>query len=322
MKVRFEVIRRSTRLALAAVLALRPAPALAQRAEAAVAAPSTAALTAREFARLVGDLSEPGGHFDTDNLISNERGYLHVMGALDRLGVRGGAYVGVGPDQNFSYIARIRPTIAFVIDIRRDNLLQQLLFKALFARARNRVEYLALLTGRPVPADVEAWRDRSLEAIVAYLDSTGATPASEAAARELARVGAVVGKEGRTRQRVHFAGTSGAWGEMEVSINTLIDDLLWPTTAVPRAIAAVAQGDLQRTVPLEVEGRPLEGEFLRSATIVNTMIKQLGVFTSEVTRVAREVGTDGKLGGQAEVKGVGGTWKDLTDNVKIGRAHV
>jgi HAMP domain-containing protein len=134
-------------------------------------------------------------------------------------------------------------------------------------------------------------------------------------ARELARVGAVVGKEGRTRQRVHFAGSSGAWGEMESSINTLIDDLLWPTTEVTRAIAAVAQGDLQRTVPLEVEGRPLEGEFLRSANIVNTMIKQLGVFTSEVTRVAREVGTDGKLGGQAQVREVSGVWKDLTESV-------
>ena len=76
----------------------------------------------------------------------------------------------------------------------------------------------------------------------------------------------------------------------------LIDDLLWPTTAVTHAIAAVAQGDLQQTVPLDVDGRPLQGEFLRSAKIVNAMIKQLSVFTSEVTRVAREVGTDGKLG--------------------------
>src|SRR2546429_3401822 len=102
---------------------------------------------------------------------------------------------------------------------------------------------------------------------------------------------------------------------MESSVNTLIDDLLWPTTEVTRAISAVAQGDLLQTVPLEVDGRPLEGEFLRSATIVNTMIKQLGVFTSEVTRVAREVGTEGKLGGQAQVSEVTGVWKDLTENV-------
>ncbi len=102
---------------------------------------------------------------------------------------------------------------------------------------------------------------------------------------------------------------------MEVSVNTLVEDLLRPTTEVTRAIAAVAQGNLTQTVRLDVDGRPLEGEFLRSANIVNTMIQQLGVFTAEVTRVAREVGTDGKLGGQAQVPGVAGTWKDLTDSV-------
>ncbi|MGH7837133.1 MAG: HAMP domain-containing protein, partial [Candidatus Binataceae bacterium] len=102
---------------------------------------------------------------------------------------------------------------------------------------------------------------------------------------------------------------------MEVSINALVEDLLRPTAEVTRAIAAVAQGNLTQTVRLDVDGRPLEGEFLRSANIVNTMIQQLGVFTAEVTRVAREVGTDGKLGGQAQVHGVAGTWKDLTDSV-------
>jgi len=134
-------------------------------------------------------------------------------------------------------------------------------------------------------------------------------------AHELKRIGQVVGKEGKTRERTQFHQPKGAWGEMEVSINTLVDDLLQPTTEVTRAIAAVAQGNLTQTVRLDVDGRPLEGEFLRSATIVNTMIQQLGVFTSEVTRVAREVGTDGKLGGQAQVPGVAGTWKDLTDSV-------
>src|SRR6187397_2032812 len=133
--------------------------------------------------------------------------------------------------------------------------------------------------------------------------------------QELARVGELVGRKGLTRQRIKLDRTRGAWGHMEASVNTLVDDLLWPTTEVTRAIAAVAQGDLQRTVPLEVEGRPLEGEFLRSATIVNTMIQQLGVFTSEVTRVAREVGTDGKLGGQGQVREVSGVWKDLTESV-------
>jgi HAMP domain-containing protein len=134
-------------------------------------------------------------------------------------------------------------------------------------------------------------------------------------AEQLERVGQVVGKEGRTRQRVHFTRPVGAWAEMESSVNTLIDDLLWPTAEVNRALAAVAQGDLSQTMRLDVDGRPLQGEFLRSATIVNSMIKQLGVFTSEVTRVAREVGTDGKLGGQAEVPDVSGVWKDLTDSV-------
>src|SRR4029079_18078020 len=132
-------------------------------------------------------------------------------------------------------------------------------------------------------------------------------------AQELKRVGQVVGKEGRTRQRAKFDHSQGAWGAMEASGNTLIDDLLRPTTEVTGAIAAVAQGHLTQTMRLDVDGRPLEGEVLRSATIVNTMIQQLGVFTSEVTRVAREVGSDGKLGGQAQVPGVSGVWKDLTD---------
>ncbi|MFO1061995.1 MAG: response regulator [Dongiaceae bacterium] len=139
--------------------------------------------------------------------------------------------------------------------------------------------------------------------------------ANQRMAQQLEKVGQSVGREGKTRQRVRLAGLSGAWAEMEASVNTLIDDLLWPTTEVTRAIAAVAQGDLLQTVRLDVDGRPLKGEFLRSANIVNTMIKQLGVFTSEVTRVAREVGTDGKLGGQAQVREVTGVWKDLTESV-------
>ena len=139
--------------------------------------------------------------------------------------------------------------------------------------------------------------------------------ANQTLAKQLEGVGQVVGREGRTRKRVKLGFSYGAWGEMETSINTLIDDLLWPTTEVSRAIAAVAQGDLLQTMRLDVDGRPLMGEFLQSATIVNTMIKQLGVFTSEVTRVAREVGTEGKLGGQAEVPEVTGVWKDLTESV-------
>ncbi len=141
--------------------------------------------------------------------------------------------------------------------------------------------------------------------------------ANQHMAQELKRVGHVVGKEGKTRERTRFHESRGAWGEMEVSVNTLVEDLLRPTAEVTRAIAAVAQGDLTQTVRLDVDGRPLEGEFLRSANLVNTMIQQVGVFTAEVTRVAREVGTEGKLGGQAQVPDVAGTWKDLTDNVNL-----
>ncbi|EJT02234.1 HAMP domain-containing protein [Rhizobium sp. CCGE 510] len=139
--------------------------------------------------------------------------------------------------------------------------------------------------------------------------------ANQRMAQQLEHVGQVVGRDGRTSTRVRFGLSDGSWSEMEGSINGLIDDLLWPTTAVTRTITAVAKGDLLQTVPLDVDGRPLKGEFLRSADIVNTMIKQLSVFTSEVTRVAREVGTDGKLGGQAQVPEVTGVWKDLTESV-------
>src|SRR5438445_4238491 len=139
--------------------------------------------------------------------------------------------------------------------------------------------------------------------------------ANQRMAQQLERVGQVVGREGKTRQRVRFGLASGSWADMEGSVNTLIDDLLWPTREVSRAVAAVAQGDLLQTVQLDVDGRPLGGEFLQSANIVNTMIKQLSVFTSEVTRVAREVGTEGKLGGQAQVPEVTGVWKDLTESV-------
>jgi hypothetical protein len=139
--------------------------------------------------------------------------------------------------------------------------------------------------------------------------------ANQRIAQQLEHVGEVVGRQGKTRTRVRFGLSDGAWADMEGSVNDLIDDLLWPTTAVTRTVTAVARGDLLQTVPLDVGGRSLKGEFLRSANVVNTMIKQLSVFTSEVTRVAREVGTDGKLGGQAQVREVTGVWKDLTESV-------
>lgn len=138
-----------------------------------------------DFAQLVVELSEPGGYFDTDNLISNETSYLHVIDRLEALGVHGGAYIGVGPDQNFSYIAAIRPTIAFLVDVRRDNMLQHLLFKALFALSETRVEYLSLLFGRPPPSDAAAWGNRDVEALVRYVDETPASAASTGAARRV-----------------------------------------------------------------------------------------------------------------------------------------
>lgn len=128
------------------------------------------------FPVLVEALSEPGGFFDTDNLISNEASYLHAVSALRRRGVRGGAFIGVGPDQNFAYMAAVRPEIAFVVDIRRDNLLLLLLFRAFFEEAGTRAEYLSLLFGRPLPEDVEAWRDRQLEEL---LDRIEALPPDE-----------------------------------------------------------------------------------------------------------------------------------------------
>ncbi|HEY6328621.1 MAG TPA: hypothetical protein VI756_04720 [Blastocatellia bacterium] len=125
----------------------------------------------RSFAALISRLSEPGGYFDSDNLISNETSYLHVLGKLHEIGVHGGVYVGVGPDQNFSYIAKIRPRMAIIIDIRRDNLLQQLMFKALMERARNRVEYLCLLFGKPFPKD-RGWEQRGIKDLADYIDNT------------------------------------------------------------------------------------------------------------------------------------------------------
>jgi HAMP domain-containing protein len=134
-------------------------------------------------------------------------------------------------------------------------------------------------------------------------------------ADEITRVCRVVGKEGKLRQRLSVPGVSGGWFDEITSLNQLIEDLVSPTTEVTRAVGAVAKGDLGQAMALEKDGRLLEGEFLRSAKLVNKMIEQLSVFTSEVTRVAREVGTEGKLGGQAQVKGVSGVWKDLTDSV-------
>jgi HAMP domain-containing protein/signal transduction histidine kinase/DNA-binding response OmpR family regulator len=138
---------------------------------------------------------------------------------------------------------------------------------------------------------------------------------NEKMTREFGRISAAVGKEGRINQRASLGNQGGGWAACVNSLNGLIGDVVQPSTEVARVIGAVAKGDLSQTMALEVEGRPLKGEFLRTARVVNTMVGRLNAFAAEVTRVAREVGTEGKLGGQAEVKGVAGTWRDLTESV-------
>ncbi|MBI5518398.1 MAG: HAMP domain-containing protein [Deltaproteobacteria bacterium] len=132
---------------------------------------------------------------------------------------------------------------------------------------------------------------------------------------EFERVGAAVGKEGRMTQRASVGTASGAWATHVEAFNALLSDVVQPFSETTRVIGAVARGDLSQTMTLEVEGRPLKGEYLKAAKAMNGMVEQLSTFAQEVIRVAREVGTEGKLGGQADVKDVAGTWKDLTDNV-------
>lgn len=132
---------------------------------------------------------------------------------------------------------------------------------------------------------------------------------------EIERVTRLVGKEGKINHRMDLGRIDGGWSEQVENINFLVTNLITSTREMTRVIDAVAKGDLTQAVRLELEGSPLRGEFLRAGKTINTMVDQLGAFSSEVTRVAREVGTEGKLGGQTAVKGVSGTWKDLTDNV-------
>ncbi|MCT7950696.1 HAMP domain-containing protein [Ancylothrix sp. C2] len=140
---------------------------------------------------------------------------------------------------------------------------------------------------------------------------------NERLAAELERISNVVGKEGKINQRASLGSAGGSWAACVDSVNTLTTDLVQPTAETARVLRSVANGDLSPRIPTEIEGRPLKGEFLQTAQVVNTMVEQLSSFASEVTRVAREVGTEGKLGVQAEVKGVAGTWKDLTESVNM-----
>src|SRR4029077_7198586 len=144
----------------------------------------------------------------------------------------------------------------------------------------------------------------------------------EANAAEIARIAELVGKEGHYGQRMSVPGASGGWADVVDSLNTLVSDVIYPVHEVARVIGSVVKGDLSQTMVLESDGRPLRGEALRLGTVVNTMVGQLNAFASEVSRVAREVGTEGNLGGQAQVPGVAGVWKDLTDNVNFMAANL
>ncbi len=163
------------------------------------------------FAARIAALSEPGGFFDTDNLISNERSYLQAVPAIGAAGLRGGAYIGVGPDQNFSYIAHLRPSIAFIVDVRRDNLLLHLLFKALFEQAPTRIEYLSLLFGRAPPPRADQWRDATVERLVSWIDD--GRPSAERTAALDVRLDAAIrafgvplsGEDVATVRRFHHA---------------------------------------------------------------------------------------------------------------------
>ncbi len=145
---------------------------------------------------------------------------------------------------------------------------------------------------------------------------------NERMTKEFERLGDMVGKDGKIGHRAQLPNATGSWAASVDAVNNLIGDMVQPTAEMARVIGAVVKGDLSQTMHLDIDGRPLRGEFLRIGKVVNTMVVQLGSFVSEVTRVAREVGTEGKLGGQAKVKGVAGTWKDLTDNVNAMAANL
>jgi HAMP domain-containing protein/CheY-like chemotaxis protein len=145
---------------------------------------------------------------------------------------------------------------------------------------------------------------------------------NERMSKEIERLRHLVGRQGKIGHRAKLPSATGSWAANIDMVNDLIGDMTRPTGEMARVIGAVAKGDLSQTMNLEIEGRALRGEFLRIGKVVNTMLEQLGSFVSEVTRVAREVGTEGKLGGQANVRGVAGTWKDLTDNVNAMAANL
>src|SRR5215211_3261263 len=171
----------------------------------------------------------------------------------------------------------------------------------------------ALEAARDGDFSVRLRADGALAPVAAALNAL--VERNQQVTRELLRVSKVVGREGRINERANVGGAPGSWAEKIGAVNELIDNLARPTIEVARVIDAVADGDLTQRIQLEIDGQPVRGEFRRIGTTVNGMVEQLSSFADEVTRVAREVGTEGMLGGQARVKGVSGTWKDLTDSV-------
>ena len=134
---------------------------------------------------------------------------------------------------------------------------------------------------------------------------------------EFTRIKKVVGSDGKLRERCVPGPAAGSWATGINSVNQLIDNLVQPVSEMGLVIGAVAKGDLTQTMSYEIEGSALKGAFLQTAKTINTMVDQLSTFSGEVIRVASEVGGKGKLGAQAEVPGVSGSWKDLTDNVNM-----
>ncbi|HIV57671.1 MAG TPA: HAMP domain-containing protein [Candidatus Stackebrandtia faecavium] len=133
--------------------------------------------------------------------------------------------------------------------------------------------------------------------------------------RGLRLISRVVGREGRLNERLDAEHLDGSWAEGAEAVNRLVEEVIRPTSEISRVLGAVAEGDLTQRAKLEVDGRPLRGEFRNIGETVNQMVDLLASFADEVTRVAREVGTDGKLGGQADIQGVSGRWRSLTDSV-------
>jgi hypothetical protein len=171
----YEMIRPPRWFVLAALLLAAGLPAAAQ-------APRS--IPDSSFSSIIARLSEPSGYFDTDNLISNEDSYLHPVSTLRKLGLVGGTYIGVGPDQNYSYIAAIRPSVAFIVDIRRDNVLEHLLFKSVFALSRNRYDYLSYLFGLAPPVDTTGWGSKSVDSLLAAISRSRHTQSTTAQIRE------------------------------------------------------------------------------------------------------------------------------------------